>query len=156
MELIDEAVAARARREKACEVLGITIRTAQRWRSSGSDSVEEDKRKNTPHPNTPKKLSEEEEDEIIKSSYLKGVHRQEPVPDSSGTCRQRHIPCIRIDHLQDTQEKRDAEAQGQKPQVDCKKAGAMCGNSAQPGMVLGHNLSQDNDMRGVFLSLHVP
>ena len=50
LELIDEtAVGAGARREKACGVLGITIRTAQRWRSSGSDMVEEDKRKNSPH-----------------------------------------------------------------------------------------------------------
>ncbi len=66
MELIDEAVENGARREKACGVLGITIRTAQRWRSAGSDMVEEDKRKNTPHPNTPNRLSQEEEEEIIK------------------------------------------------------------------------------------------
>ena len=36
IELISEAVAAGARRSKACEILGITLRTLQRWEGSGS------------------------------------------------------------------------------------------------------------------------
>ena len=54
-----------ARREKACDVLRITIRTAQRWRSVGSGTVETDKRKDSPHPNNPNQLNEKEEEEII-------------------------------------------------------------------------------------------
>lgn len=76
-----------------------------------------------------------------KSGHIEGIHRQEPMPDSPGTCRQRRIPCIRIDHLQDTQEKRYAEAQVKEPQAYCEKARTMCCDSAQPGMVLGHNVS---------------
>ena len=34
IELISEAMAAGARRNKACEILGITLRTLQRWESS--------------------------------------------------------------------------------------------------------------------------
>lgn len=50
----------------ACRVIGISIRTAQRWRSAGSTAVKEDERKNTPHPNTPNRLSEEEREEILR------------------------------------------------------------------------------------------
>jgi transposase len=39
--LIDEAVAAGARQEKACELLGLDARTVQRWRTQG---IGEDKR----------------------------------------------------------------------------------------------------------------
>ncbi len=35
IELIKEAVAAGARRSKACEIMGITLRTLQRWEDSG-------------------------------------------------------------------------------------------------------------------------
>lgn len=37
LELIDEAVAAGARLEAACEVVGITVRTVQRWRGKAED-----------------------------------------------------------------------------------------------------------------------
>ena len=35
MKLIDEACAAGARRARACAVLGLTVRTLQRWRREG-------------------------------------------------------------------------------------------------------------------------
>ena len=41
LALLDEAVKAGSREEQACEVLGIELRTVQRWRSEG---VGEDKR----------------------------------------------------------------------------------------------------------------
>ena len=31
MELIDEAVASGARKAKACEILGVSVRTVERW-----------------------------------------------------------------------------------------------------------------------------
>ncbi len=37
MELIDEAVAAGARRERACEELGVSVRTVQRWSHCAQD-----------------------------------------------------------------------------------------------------------------------
>lgn len=37
IELIKEAVAAGARRSKACEILNISLRTLQRWENAGGD-----------------------------------------------------------------------------------------------------------------------
>jgi putative transposase len=62
LRLIDEAVAAGARLERACELLGLTIRTVQRWRADGGG---EDKRRgpaSTPH----NKLSQREEKTIVR------------------------------------------------------------------------------------------
>jgi putative transposase len=55
MQLIDEAVAAGARQEKACEVLELSLRTVQRWRH-----VKEDGRPAAKHNLPGNKLSEEE------------------------------------------------------------------------------------------------
>jgi putative transposase len=62
LRLIDEAVAAGARLERACELLGLTIRTVQRWRRDGGG---EDKRRgplSAPH----NKLSRREERRILR------------------------------------------------------------------------------------------
>jgi len=60
--LIDEAVSAGARLRKACEVIGIDLRTVQRWRRQG---IGEDRRAGPRHPPR-NKLSPQERAEILK------------------------------------------------------------------------------------------
>ena len=55
LELIDEAVAAGARLRKACETVGISVRTVERWHSGSS----EDQRRG-PRSRPPNKLSDTE------------------------------------------------------------------------------------------------
>ncbi len=60
IELIDKAVAAGARRRKACELLGLSLRTLQRW----GDEPEEDQRKG-PLSSPASKLSDTERREVL-------------------------------------------------------------------------------------------
>lgn len=64
MELIKEATESGARRAEVCELLGLSIRTLQRWEKHGRVC---DNRKGS-HPNPVNKLSDEERQEIIKLS----------------------------------------------------------------------------------------
>jgi len=61
MELIDEAVAAGARQEPACEILGLSARTIQRWREEGGG---EDRRQG-PDTEPANKLSTDERQELL-------------------------------------------------------------------------------------------
>jgi len=61
IQLIKEAVQARAREFKACEELGISQRTLKRWKKSGL----EDQRPYAKHPEPKSKLSEEEVQVIL-------------------------------------------------------------------------------------------
>ena len=61
--LIDEAVASGARKYKACELLGVSIRTLQRW--VDEDIVQSDKRPSAFRPTPKNKLSEFELARII-------------------------------------------------------------------------------------------
>ena len=61
IELIEEAVTAGARRWKACELLGLSLRTLQRW---GDDAAGEDRRKG-PLSIPGNKLSEGERREVL-------------------------------------------------------------------------------------------
>lgn len=61
--LIDETVAAGARCRKACEVLGISVRTYQRW--TRGDAVSTDRRPEADRPVPANKLSQAERDEIL-------------------------------------------------------------------------------------------
>ena len=63
MELIDEAVEAGARRWKACEVLGIDVRTYGRWKAGGHV----DRRKGAPRC-VKRKLTDAERDQIVEVS----------------------------------------------------------------------------------------
>jgi putative transposase len=56
--LIDEAVAAGARKAKACAVLGLSLRTVQRWTRDGGVSA--DRRPSAQRPRPPNALSETE------------------------------------------------------------------------------------------------
>ena len=62
--LIEEAVHSGARKWKACETIGINIRTLQRWIEERCE-VKKDGRKGAVHPKSANKLSEEERIEIL-------------------------------------------------------------------------------------------
>ncbi len=63
MNLVDEAVASGARKEKACEEIGLSIRTLQRWQENGDVSA--DKRPTASRPEPENKLTEEEQRAIL-------------------------------------------------------------------------------------------
>ena len=78
IQLITEAVANGARKHKACEILGITIRSVQRWKQKGFD----DKRKNSTRCPV-NKLSEIERArvvEILKSNEFSELPPSQIVP----------------------------------------------------------------------------
>ena len=58
IELIEEAVAAGARKARACAALGLSVRTVQRWTCDGG--VSEDRRPHAERPTPPNALSEAE------------------------------------------------------------------------------------------------
>jgi len=61
---IDEAVADKARRGKACDIVGISLRTLQNWQKNGD--VEADKRPIVTRPEPSNKLTEREQQAILK------------------------------------------------------------------------------------------
>ena len=61
MILIDEAVRDGARLKPACETIGLTVRTIQRWRKQGGG----DDRRHGPHSEPPNKLSAAERQEVL-------------------------------------------------------------------------------------------
>ncbi len=63
VELIDEAMAQGARQEKACALLGISVRTYQRWTREGG--VEPDRRPEALRPAPANRLSEAERERIL-------------------------------------------------------------------------------------------
>jgi transposase InsO family protein len=63
VELIDEAVAAGARKARACALLGLSVRTVQRWTRDGE--VGEDRRPSVERPTPPNALSEAERAEVL-------------------------------------------------------------------------------------------
>lgn len=63
--LIDEAVAAGARRFRACEVIGLTVRTLQRWRAAGEATVKADQRPDAVRPAPAHQLTLAERERII-------------------------------------------------------------------------------------------
>lgn len=63
--LIDEAIASGARRSPACQVVGISTRTLQRWRPKGETHIRQDQRPHAERPEPANKLSEAERQEIL-------------------------------------------------------------------------------------------
>jgi len=61
VKLVTEAVTSGARRVPACEVLGITVRTLQRWQT---EAGREDRRRG-PHSGPANTLSDEERDQVV-------------------------------------------------------------------------------------------
>jgi transposase InsO family protein len=62
ISLIDEAVASGARRWRACETVGLSCRTVERWRAQGLDS---DDRRHGPKRNPKNKLSDQERKKVL-------------------------------------------------------------------------------------------
>lgn len=65
MTLIEEAVSKGARKSRACEVIGISIRTLQRWVDSDTGAISEDMRCSSGRPAPHNKLSDEERQAIL-------------------------------------------------------------------------------------------
>lgn len=63
IELIEEAVAAGARKARACALLGLSLRTVQRWTRDGG--VTEDRRPSAERPTPPNALSAAERAEVL-------------------------------------------------------------------------------------------
>ena len=63
--LINEAVSNGARKTRACEVIGITIRTLQRWINEKTGSIHSDRRKLANRPAPHNKLTTEEQQRIL-------------------------------------------------------------------------------------------
>ena len=66
--LVDEAVADGARRHRACQVIGLSVRTLQRWRSVGETTVQADSRPTASRPAPPHRLTEAERERIVEVS----------------------------------------------------------------------------------------
>lgn len=80
--LINEAVLSGARKSKACEAAGITLRTFQRWQREGEDNS--DRRPHAKKRQPSNKLSKEERDEIIRvlnSEEYRSMPPSQVVPD---------------------------------------------------------------------------
>ena len=81
VQLIDEAVAAGARKFKACEELGIAVRTYQRWTEEGE--VKADGRPGAQRPEPGNKLTQAERDNILEvanSQAFKSLPPSQIVP----------------------------------------------------------------------------
>lgn len=65
VKLIREAMEAGARQSRACQMVGISERTLQRWQPRGVTEVNHDLRPTAEHPEPANKLSEAERQEIL-------------------------------------------------------------------------------------------
>ncbi len=82
VSLIDEAIAAGARKRQACEEMGITLRTYQRW-TAGGECVKADGRPTAERPEPRHKLTPEERAtvlEVVNSPEFKSLPPSQIVP----------------------------------------------------------------------------
>ncbi|MCP4866025.1 MAG: helix-turn-helix domain-containing protein, partial [Alteromonas sp.] len=63
VSLVDEAVSSGARKHKACDIIGLSLRTLQRWRDA--DGIRADKRPEAVRPTPANKLTEVEQQAIL-------------------------------------------------------------------------------------------
>ena len=76
LELVEEAIAHGARQSKACEVIGLTTRTYQRWKHPNSTG--EDGRPRAIRPTPQHKLSQEEKDRILDTIHQPAYANKPP------------------------------------------------------------------------------
>lgn len=69
VEWIREAESTGARRHKACEIVGLSIRTLQRWVADGAGDVQADRRPTASRPEPANKFSEEEYQAILSTCH---------------------------------------------------------------------------------------
>lgn len=65
VNLIHEATAAGARQSRACQIVGLSERTLQRWQPQGETVVREDQRPHAQHPAPANKLSAQEYQHVL-------------------------------------------------------------------------------------------
>ena len=81
LELLDEALAAGARLVPCCELIGLSVRTVQRWRTQGADGGEDQRRGANSAPAN--KLSDKEVEqilELVKSKDFRDLPPSQIVP----------------------------------------------------------------------------
>ena len=66
IEWVDEAIEQGASKSSACQIIGLSIRTLQRWKPVGIEQVNEDQRPAVPRPEPTNKLSTQERQEIVR------------------------------------------------------------------------------------------
>lgn len=67
--LIEEAKAAGARRAAACQIIGIDVRTLQRWKPVGEKQVREDQRPKAVRPEPLNKLTHKERQQLLETCH---------------------------------------------------------------------------------------
>ena len=65
VQMIEEARLAGARLSEACKIVGLSIRTLQRWKPVNESQIQEDKRPTAERPEPAHKLSPEERQQVI-------------------------------------------------------------------------------------------
>lgn len=63
--LIEDAIASGARQKQACKIAGITARTLQRWKPSGTEDLKYDRRPVAVRPMPPNQLSPEDRQKVL-------------------------------------------------------------------------------------------
>lgn len=77
VELVEEAYRSGARRERACQELGICLRTYQRWREDGEE-IKSDGRAQAQRPAPANRLSEEERQAVLEVCNQPAYRSQPP------------------------------------------------------------------------------
>ena len=67
--LIEEAKTAGARRAAACQIVGIDVRTLQRWKPVGEKQVREDQRPKAVRPEPLNKLTHKERQQLLETCH---------------------------------------------------------------------------------------
>jgi hypothetical protein len=99
VELIDEARKTGARLEPACRLIGITVRTYERWTASGT--VQGDRRPESPRPVPRNKLSAKERAQVLSLCHEPAYASLPPGPDRSAIGRPGRLYRLRVELLPD-------------------------------------------------------
>ena len=138
VQLIDEAVAAGARKFKACEELGIAVRTYQRWTEEGE--VKADGRPGAQRPEPGNKLTQAERDNILEvanSQAFKSLPPSQIVPALAD--KGRYIASESSFYRVLREHGQQQHRGGAMPRAQAVKY-PLC-HGAEPDLVLGHNLA---------------
>ena len=151
MELIDEAKHAGARQEKACQVVGITSRTYQRWQHTGLQDQRQVVEKQPVN-----RLADEERQQVIEICNQEEFRSQSPkqiVPTLAdrGIYLASESTFYRILRAEDMLHHRRPHSITEA----LREAQSLCGNRSESGVVLGYHLHGQCRQRHVLLPVPV-
>lgn len=150
LALLDEAVAAGARLEKACGVLGLAVRTVARWRADEGGGHD---RRAEAGSAPIHKLTPEERDTIIRHATSAEYRDLSPRADRAPARRQGRLRRVGIELLPGAARTR---ADGPPRAIRAKDASPPEGvrrDRAKPGLVLGHHVPSQLRTRRLLLPL---